>query len=207
MGDMPPDRDPYEPGSGFPLAWPGMTAQDFTRMVAGDLPPAVPSALPPPEDMPPLPLMVLDTMAGDTECIYTMLGCGDMVPHGLALVGEAHLLDALRSLLADGLVEVEDEDVIVGDRVHTRRVTSNVPTSDSDLQRYWYRMTPAGEKKLAAAQPVLDAYWETHPVKPPFWSMLSPRVWLRDRLIPRRSYSYPQSGRRERMRVWLLRRL
>jgi len=156
--------------------------------------------------MPALPLMVLDTLSGYTESIYTMRSCGDMVPDGLALVGEAHLLDALRSLLKDGLVEVEVEDVIVGDRVHTRPVTDDVPTADSDLQRYWFRVTPAGEQKLEAAETVLDAYWDAHPAKVgKRWASL--RGWLQEWLIPRRSCSYPQSGWRERTRAWLLRRL
>jgi hypothetical protein len=115
--------------------------------------------------MPPLPLMVLDSLADGPENIYSMRNCGDMAANGVALVGEAHLLDALRSLLADGLVQVEYEHVVVGDRVGERPLIGEPGTTDDDLRRYWFSMTPRGRETWAAAD-VLDTYWDAHPLKP-----------------------------------------
>jgi hypothetical protein len=143
-----------------------MTAPEFTREIAGDLPPAVPAAQPPPADMPPLGLMVLDSLVDAAETIYTMLNCGEMASSGLALVGEGHLLDALRSLLPDRLVEVDDEHVVLGGRIVVRQLVGEPETSDDDLRRYWFRMTPAGEATWKAASGALDAYWGAHPLQP-----------------------------------------
>jgi hypothetical protein len=54
--------------------------------------------------MPPVPLMILDSLADDVEIetIHTMRSCGDMAAYGVALVGESHLLEAIRSLLGQG---------------------------------------------------------------------------------------------------------
>jgi hypothetical protein len=110
--------------------------------------------------------MVLDSLADASETIYTMRSCGEMAPYGLALVGEAHLLDALRSLLTDRLVEAESEHVVADDRVGERPLAGKPATEDSDLRRYWFRMTPAGLKAWKDAADVLDVYWDTHPLHP-----------------------------------------
>ena len=138
---------------------PGMTAQEFTRVTAGRLPREVPPAQPPPAGMPPLPLMILDGLVDDSETIYSLRNCGDL-PQGVALVGEAHILDALRSLLADGLIEVEHENVVVGRWVGWRRLIGEPGTDDSDLRRYWFRITAAGLRTWEAAGDVLEAYWD-----------------------------------------------
>jgi hypothetical protein len=146
--------------------WPEMTVEEFTRVTAGELPPLVPEGQPPPARMPPLTLMVLEALAEDAETIYTMRHCGDMAPFGLALVGEAHIRDALRSLLVDGLVEIECEYVIVDGRVYARAMVGQPEVSDRALQRYWFRLTPAGMQGLEAATDELNAYWEAHPLEP-----------------------------------------
>ena len=127
---------------------------------------AVPPGQPPQPDMPPLELMILDALVDDAETIYTMQSCGEMVPDGLALVGEQHLLDALRSLLAAGLVEVEMEYVFNAGQVSARRVTAHPGTTDDDLRRYWFCLTPTGLKAWEAAGDILDAYWAAHPSTP-----------------------------------------
>jgi hypothetical protein len=116
--------------------------------------------------MPPLPLIVLDALADDVETIYTMRNCGDMVPNGLAVVGEVHILNALRSLLADRLVGVWQEYLVVGDRVVARPPVGEPGTTDDDLRRYWFEMTPAGRTTWEAAEKELDAYWDAHPLQP-----------------------------------------
>src|SRR5205823_819839 len=68
-------------------------------------PPLVPADQPPPEGMPPIRLEVLDSLADDIETIDTMRSVGNVEPYGLALVGERYILEALRSLLTDGLIE------------------------------------------------------------------------------------------------------
>jgi hypothetical protein len=116
--------------------------------------------------MPPLPLMILDAIADDAETIYTMRNRGEMEPDGIALVGEAHLLDALRSLLADGLVEVETEYVVIDQQLVNRPLVSQPGSSDDDLRRYWFRPTPAGTEAWEAAESELDSYWRAHPARP-----------------------------------------
>lgn len=67
--------------------------------------PVLPATQAPADDMPPIALMVLDSLADGDETIDTMRNCGEVEPYGLALVGEKFIFDALRSLLAGGLVE------------------------------------------------------------------------------------------------------
>jgi hypothetical protein len=110
--------------------------------------------------------MVLDALADDVETIYTMRLCGDVAPTGLAVVGEVHILDALRSLLADELVGVWREYVILGDWVIARSPVGDLGTTDDDLRRYWFEMTQAGRERREAAASDLEAYWDTHPLEP-----------------------------------------
>jgi hypothetical protein len=151
---------------GFPLPRPDYTAQEDSWVSGGGPPSSVPAEQPPPPDMPPLRLMVLDALADDAENIYSMRNCGDMAAHGVALVGETRLLDALRSLLADGQIMVEYEHVVAGDRVGTRPLIGEAVASDDDLRRYWFSMTSRGLEAWAAAADVLDAYWDAHPLEP-----------------------------------------
>jgi hypothetical protein len=137
-----------------------MTAQEFTRLTAGRLPSEVQYTQPPPADMPPLPLMILDALVDDSETIYSLRNCGDLPPDGIARVGEAHILDALRSLLTDGLIEVEHENVVVGGWVGWRRLIGEQGTNDCDLRRYWFRITAAGLRTWEAAADLLEAYWD-----------------------------------------------
>ena len=115
--------------------------------------------------MPPLGLMILDSLADDTETVYTMRDCGEMKPSGLALVGETALLGALRSLITDGLIAVESEYVVIGEETVHREVSGTPATSDDDLRRYWFVMTRDGWHTFEAASNVLDAYWDTHPLE------------------------------------------
>ena len=153
---------------GKPVSWrlsrPGMTAQEFTRESA-PLQPEVPSSTPAPLDMPGLELMLLDALADDSETLYTMRNCGDMQPNGLALVGKAALLDAVRELLEAMLIEVESEYVVSDGLLVERALVSRPGTSDHDLCRYWFVMTSAGQARLGAAAPELDDYWDQHPLK------------------------------------------
>jgi hypothetical protein len=161
-----PAEDGLRDESGYPLPWPAYTAQDFARQSAGRLPPPVAPTRPPPADMPPLPLMVLDALADDVETIYTMRNCGDMVANGLAVVGEVHVLNALRSLLTSRLVGVWREYLVVGERVVARPPAGEPGTTDDDLRRYWFEMTPAGRTTWEAAEKELDAYCDAHPLEP-----------------------------------------
>lgn len=143
-----------------------MTAQEFTRVTAGGYYPAVSATQPPPGDMPALTLMVLDALGDGSETIYSMRNCGDMAPFGVALVGESHLLDALRSALGEGLIEVEVEHVVVDGRLLARPPVRAPGTADEDLRRYWFCMTPAGWARREAASEVLNRYRDSHPLKP-----------------------------------------
>lgn len=69
------------------------------------------------------------------ETIYTMRSAGDMAPHDLALVGESHLLDARRTLMSDGQVEVETEHIVVDGHMVVRVLTGEPGTTDDDVCR------------------------------------------------------------------------
>jgi hypothetical protein len=84
---------------------------------------------PPPDDMPPIPLMVLDSLADDIETIDTMRNCGDAEPNGLALVGETFILDALRCLVADRLIEPFETVGGLESGLTPRRVAEPQPTT------------------------------------------------------------------------------
>jgi DNA-binding PadR family transcriptional regulator len=155
---------PWSP-TGVPLWRSDMTAQEYARETGGAYAPAVPANQPPPADMPPLPLMVLDSLTDDVESIYSMRNCGEMEAYDVALVGESYLLDTLRSLLSEGLLEVEAEHVVIDGRLLTRPPAPAPGTSDDDLRRYWFRITPAGHAKLRAAAEMLDSYAESHPLR------------------------------------------
>jgi hypothetical protein len=146
-----------------PLHRPGLTAQEFTEET-GNHPPGVPVDQPAPPDMP-LPLEVLASLADDSETIYTMRAGGDFKPHGLQWVGENALLAAVRSLLGEGLIEVESEYVVDGDVFIHREPLGNPGTSDEDLKRYWFVMTRAGWAALEAGAADLDAYEEMRPLE------------------------------------------
>jgi len=140
-----------------------MTAAEITRQMA--VYPELAVEEPPPADMPPVPLIVLDSLADGSETIYSMRNCGDMAAYGVALVGESHQLTALRSLLGDGLVEVEDEHVVIDGRLFVRPLAERARTADEDLSRYWFRMTLAGEETWRQVSDVLDAYRDAHPLE------------------------------------------
>jgi hypothetical protein len=158
------DRDAASPPQGFLLPH-GVTAAESIRQTATF--PELPVEQPPPADMPPVTLMVLDSLADDAETIYTMRNCGDMAPNSVALVGEAHLLAAIRSLLEDGLIEVENEHAVIDGRLFLRPLAERARTADEDLRRYWFRLTPAGEAAWQEASDVLDAYRDAHPLERP----------------------------------------
>jgi hypothetical protein len=58
------------------------------------------------------------------------------------------------------------EYLVVGDRVVERPPVAEPGTTDDDLRRYWFEMTPAGRATWEAADNALDAYWDAHPLEP-----------------------------------------
>jgi hypothetical protein len=110
-------------------------------------------------DMPPLTLMVLDALADDWESIESMRDHGEVAPYGLALVDEGLLIDAVRSLVRDGLVEVTEVA-----EAPVELVPVAVPqTDEASLRRYWFRPTDAGKRIWRDGNDLLDAYWNAHP--------------------------------------------
>lgn len=109
--------------------------------------------------MPPIPLMVLDSLADDWESIESMRGHGEVAPYGLALVDEGLVIDAVRSLLSDGLVEVRE----VADDPMRLVPVAEPRTDESSLRSYWYRPTNAGDKLWQKGHSVLEAYYDAHP--------------------------------------------
>jgi hypothetical protein len=88
-----------------------------------------------------------------------------MAPYGVALIGESHLLEAIRSLLSEGQIEVHREHAVIDGRLHVRQPRGEVATTDDDLRRFWFRMTPAGEATRQQASDVLEAYRGAHPLE------------------------------------------
>jgi len=109
--------------------------------------------------MPPLTLMVLDALVDDWESIESMRDHGEVAPYGLALVDDGAIVDAVRALLSDGLVEVTE---IAEDPA--KLVSVLAPrTDEASLRRYRFRPTEAGKKVWREGHAVLDAYWDAHP--------------------------------------------
>ena len=121
----------------------------------------VPRDAPPPPDMPPLTVMLLDAFLMDGrggETLDTVRDCGEQAPQGLALVGEAHLVEAARALVRDGLVHVADTRRNAAGDWETIEVDSPA-TDDGSLLRYWYRPTAEGLALLQANESALDLYY------------------------------------------------
>lgn len=128
--------------------------------------PVVPATQAPADDMPPIALMVLDSLADGDETIDTMRNCGEVEPYGLALVGEKFIFDALRSLLAGGLVEAIE--IVEADDGLAPRHVDEPGIDDDHLRTYWYGMTAAGKAEWERGVPVLDAYCDAHPIGTPW---------------------------------------
>jgi|SRR5215207_5712552 len=110
-------------------------------------------------EMPPLPLMVLDGLADGIETVGSLRDHGEVAPDGLALVDEQDILDALRVLLADGLVQACQLNEPSFKLVPLLRPS----TDDASLLRYWFQWTPAGERVWREGHEVLEAYWDAQP--------------------------------------------
>lgn len=110
-------------------------------------------------EMPPLPLMVLDGVADDMESVESLRDHGGVAPYGLALVDEQEVVDAVRTLLNDGLIEAWQLS-----EPELELVPCPAPsTDDNSLRHYWFRWTPAGERAWRDVHAALDAYWDAHP--------------------------------------------
>lgn len=101
-------------------------------------------------------LLILDALADNWESFESMRDCGEDRPSGLAVLDEARMADALRSLLDDGLVEAAECDAGASNLVSVPAVR----TDDAHLRRYWYRPTRAGDAIWRAGDAALDAYWD-----------------------------------------------
>jgi hypothetical protein len=123
----------------------------------------VPRDQPPAADMPPLTLLVLDALMDDDETVETMRGHGNVAPYGLALVGESHVLTAIRKLLAGGLIRVSGENFRRNGELSGREVPEP-DVDDASLRRYWFGLTPSGWQALGDADAILEAYWKSHPI-------------------------------------------
>jgi hypothetical protein len=112
-------------------------------------------------DMPPLQVMVLDSMVDDAESVDTLRSHGEVAPYGLALVAEADVMESVRSLLTDGLAEALGPNPSGPGLV----VVASPQLDAASLRSYWFRPTAAGEKVWLDAEHLLDAYWEASPIE------------------------------------------
>jgi ribosomal protein S14 len=122
-------------------------------------PPAVSASTPPPADMPPVDLMVLESLRDGDETIYTMRDCGEMAASGLPLVGEEHILRALRDLLRSGLITVTGELRRTARGGFAEEPVPTPGTDDASLRRYWFALTAEGDAVLRGAEDILDMYY------------------------------------------------
>jgi hypothetical protein len=110
--------------------------------------------------MPPLPLLVLDSMVDDAESIETLRDHGAVALRGLALVHERDVIAAVRSLLAEGLAEALEIDASKQALI----VVASPLLDAASLRAYWFRPTPAGKQVWRGGEAVLDAYWKANPI-------------------------------------------
>jgi hypothetical protein len=68
--------------------------------------------------------------------------------------------------LAERLIEVESEYAVAGQQMIHRDVPGALGSSDDDLKRYWFVMTPDGWSKREDHLHELDAYRSAHPLEP-----------------------------------------
>ena len=109
--------------------------------------------------MPPLTLLVLDALADDWESVESMRNHGEVAPDGLALVDEQLIVEAVRSLIDDGLVAVAQTAKHRPELIPVRAPR----TDDASLRRYWFRPTEAGDAVWRDGHDVLHAYWDANP--------------------------------------------
>jgi hypothetical protein len=103
--------------------------------------------------------MVLDSLADDWETIETMRDHGEVAPSGLALLDLALVVDAVRSLVTAGLVEVREIDTAGLTLVPVVKAGID----EANLTRYWFRPSDAGWAVWRDGRDVLDAYRDAHP--------------------------------------------
>lgn len=88
----------------------------------------IPRDRPPTTDMPPLELFILDELAQLPESVHSMgTACSEGETAGLAGVGEAYIFGAIRTALAKGWIEVEEEYVVDGTEIIMRRPQHRLP--------------------------------------------------------------------------------
>jgi hypothetical protein len=75
------------------------------------------------------------------------------------------LLQAVRELLCQGLIEVELECVVENDLVIQRAPEGSPGLEDDDLKRYWFVLTPAGWEKWSAGSGELQAHYNDQPLQ------------------------------------------
>jgi len=79
---------------------------------------------------------------------------GEVAPYGLALVDERDVVAAVRSLLADGLIEAWEPS-----GAPVELVPQPTPaTDDESLRTYWFRWTRRGEAVWREGGEILDSY-------------------------------------------------
>jgi hypothetical protein len=83
----------------------------------------------------------------------------EVAPSGLALLDLALVVDAVRSLVTAGLVEVREIDTAGLTLVPVVKAGID----EANLTRYWFRPSGAGWAVWRDGRDVLDAYRDAHP--------------------------------------------
>jgi hypothetical protein len=100
------------------------------------------------DEAPPTWLLVLDGLSGDFENVASL--------RELAHADEEEVIDAIRSLLSQDLVEAWEH---AGDPVELVRKESP-GDDDASLRSYWFTWTADGEHAWQEGRELLDAYDE-----------------------------------------------
>ena len=101
----------------------------------------------------PLKLVTLSGLLDAAETVESIRSHGSVPPYGLALIPAAEVLETLRSLCRDGLIEARLTDgMLVEDPQYDEAV----------FRTYWFGLTHAGWGLLWRNHDAVMAYWATH---------------------------------------------
>ncbi len=104
--------------------------------------------------------MVLDALMDGIESFETMRGCGNGPLHGLALIDAGEVVEAITTLLADGLVKAYEE----RPRDDEIMLVPVAEPSSETIRSYWFLPTADGKQAWRDGEHVLDAYYAENPI-------------------------------------------
>lgn len=110
----------------------------------------------------PVRLLILEGLQQEIESVETLRDHGEVAPYGLALLDEHELIECIRALLHEGLIEAWEER-LPGAALERVEPTTPVAIDEPTLRRCWFKLAPAGQAAYRAGKPELATYWDAHP--------------------------------------------